>query len=587
MMPVPRASGLHWSPRWIPALLLAAGLLAYANTFTAPFVFDDLDTVVHNPHIRTLWPLWSAASAPQTMSWRPVFNLSLALNYAISGLRVWSYHAVNVGLHLLATLVFFGIVRRTLIGRRLQYAPQQARGLAAVTALVWMLHPLQTESVTYVTQRTELLMGVFLLLTLYGTIRAATSAASLRWSVVAVAACALGMASKETMVIAPLAILFYDWIFLSGSFGAVCRRRGGLYLGLASTCLIMPLLVSAHGSPIGAVMRFVTAHMSPWEYATTQCGVIAHYLRLAVWPAGLSIDYYDWPIASTVRDVGPSAILLLGLAVATFASLRRAPAAGFLGLWFFVTLAPSSSVFPIITEIAAERRMYLPLCALACLGVVGGWAVLSRIVTRDTVRGAIAVTLAMLMIGSLGALTIRRNAVYESERGLWQDAVARRPNNARAHHNLGQALRRQGRREAAAEHFVRALEATPAYPDAAIGLGTVLAELGRLQEAEVVLRDAVRRLPDVAEAQSNLGAVLAQQGKLREAEPYLRAALSSAPNSPQTYGNLGALLAQLGRFEEAARHFEWTLTLDPENRAARANLLRLREQRSGATRQGP
>jgi len=171
-------------------LVVCAGFYAYHNSLHGAFVFDDEVAILTNPSIRQFWPLWSVLSAPAgtVVSRRPIVNVSFAINYALGGLNVWGYHVVNAGIHILAALALYGIVRRTLRrpGLRERYGEGTA-WLALAVALVWVVHPLQTESVNYTTQRTELLMGLFFLLTLYCVIRGAESSSrATAWYVVAV-----------------------------------------------------------------------------------------------------------------------------------------------------------------------------------------------------------------------------------------------------------------------------------------------------------------------------------------------------------------------------------------------------------------
>jgi hypothetical protein len=173
--PRPPEGAAAWGGPWPPLLIAAAALCAYANSFSGPLVLDDIPSIADNPTIRHLgtafWP-----STLTTGGGRPVLNLSLALNYAISGTAVWSYHAVNLAIHILAGWVLFGIVRRALAPR----PGAKAAPIALSLALLWVLHPLQTESVTYIVQRAESLMGLLYLLTLYGFIRGAETG-SRRW----------------------------------------------------------------------------------------------------------------------------------------------------------------------------------------------------------------------------------------------------------------------------------------------------------------------------------------------------------------------------------------------------------------------
>ncbi|HEY1422494.1 MAG TPA: glycosyltransferase family 39 protein, partial [Candidatus Acidoferrum sp.] len=264
---------------WLyPVLILAATLLTYANSFSGPFIFDDLPWIAANPHIRHLWPLWNVLQAPPGGGTRrPLVCLTLALNYALGGLEPWSYHVFNLAIHACAALVLFGIVRRTLQRPRLrQRFGMPANGLAAAIAILWAVHPMQTESVTYVIQRMESLMGLFLLLTLYCVIRGHDSPRRLWWFAGAVACCALGMATKEGMTIAPIIVLLYDRVFLADSWADLSHKRSRLYIGLAATWLILISLIVINKARGGTLLGFPA--VSWWRYAQNQFGATAHYL---------------------------------------------------------------------------------------------------------------------------------------------------------------------------------------------------------------------------------------------------------------------------------------------------------------------
>src|SRR5262245_37858089 len=199
-------------------LLPLVGLLAYANACTGPFVFDDETTIVPNQFIRNLWSGQVLGAPPQSaLSGRPVVAVSFAVNYAIDGLNPWGYHAFNLGIHLLTGLLVFGIARQTLANPRLPETLVSAASVLALTiSLIWLAHPLNSEVVGYVTQRTEAMMGLWFLLTLYASIRAFGSANPARWSSLAISACSLGMATKESMVTAPVLVLLYGSVLAAG-----------------------------------------------------------------------------------------------------------------------------------------------------------------------------------------------------------------------------------------------------------------------------------------------------------------------------------------------------------------------------------
>ena len=488
------------------AVIIAAGLLAYWNSFDGVFLLDDEHTITANENIRRLWPPWQAMFDPEQGN-RPVAALSLAMNYRAGELDPWGYHAVNLGVHLAAALVLFGLVRRTLqLGGLRERFGGVAVPLALAVALLWTVHPLQTESVTYVIQRAEAMVGLALLATLYFALRGFTSGRPVGWTVASVVACALGMGTKEVMLVAPLVVLLYDRALVARSFGAAFRRRRGLYVALAATWAVLLAIVAVNQARLPAA-GFRGA--MPWTtYALTQLEVVAHYVRLAVWPDSLQLTY-EWAMVDSAADVAPWALVWgLLLAAGLWGLLRRRgggaadgrSALAFAGLWFFATLAPTSSVWP-IEDVVFEHRMYLPLAAVAAVVTVGGYAVLGallrRVVPAAGVRRRVGWTLGIVLVAAaavpLGAATVRRNALYHSARAMWVDVVNKDPDNLAAHNNLGNILAADRQFDEAVEHYKAALRTNPNNADAHNNLGVTLAQMGNLDAAIDHLSQAVQR----------------------------------------------------------------------------------------------
>lgn len=555
---------MKWQ-KFIPLLVVAAGILAYHNSITAPFIFDDLHSIAGNPTIRHLWPVWSALSPPPSggVGGRPMINLSLAVNYALGGFDVRGYHATNLAIHIFAGLALFGIVRRTLrqpnMSGRFGAA---AEPLALATVLIWVVHPLQTESVTCVIQRSESLMGLLYLLTLYWFIRGATSLAPSGWYTLSVAACLLGMASKEVMVSAPLMALLYDRTFVSGSFREAWSRRWRVYLALASTWILLGYLVAVTGTEGG--QRGFGTSVAWWEYALTQFRVIVRYLYLSVWPHPLVLDY-GAGLARHVAEVVPHAILILLLLVGTAIALWRRPAIGFVGAWFFAILAPSSSIVPLITQTVAEHRMYLPLAAVDSLVIVGvfmlGRYLLGR---RQTLLRVVGWGLGCALVFLLAILTIRRNSEYCSELRIWQDTVNEYPNNPRAQLNLGLALFQASRIREGIERFEEAVRLKPDYAEAHNDLGNALLEVGRVQDAIVHFKQALRLTPKNSFTHNNLANALLAAGKPEEAMKEHEEAVRLEPNNPHTQRILGNALLDSGKPQDAISPLERATQLKPD-----------------------
>jgi tetratricopeptide (TPR) repeat protein len=554
----------------VPLLVVAAGLLAYHNSLVGALVFDDLPSISENPHIRQLWPLWDVLSH----SSRPVVHLSLAVNYALGGINPWGYHLFNVAVHILVALTLYGVVRRTFRSETLRSTFGQAGSwLAGAITLIWLVHPLHTEGVTYTIQRCESLMSLFYLLTLYCVIRSDDASRENLWKIGAVVSCALGMACKPVMVTAPLVTLLYDRVFLGKSWRDIMPRRGWLYAGLAASWLLLPPLLANAPTEWNASAGFEFKGIPPLQYALMQSVVIVRYLRLAFWPHPLCLDYgwqYHWQEMVQAGDVLPDLMVVAALLAGTVWAWNRKPSLGFLGAWFFLILAPTSSLIPVADPIE-EYRMYLPLAAVVTGAVVVAFVLGKRILSKQSgfVLGWVACG---FVVVPLAVLTIQRNRDYISGVVIWQDTVAKCPQNPRAHYNLGVDLTPAGRIPEAFEHYEQALRIKPDYGEAHNNLGILLQKSGRETEAIEHYERSLQIDPKNAKAHSNLGSVFLQEGKVSDAEREFEQALRLNPDDAITHRNLGVALAQAGRVGEAIGHYEQALRIQPDYAAAHSNL---------------
>jgi tetratricopeptide (TPR) repeat protein len=579
-------------------LIILATLAAYLNSFSVPFINDDYGSIADNATIRHLWPIWDALSPPyaggETVGGRPVLNLSFAVNYAISGKAVWSYHALNFIIHVLAGLILYGIMRRTLLLPVLRERfSSAALPLALAVALLWVVHPLQTEAVTYIVQRSESLMGLFFLLTLYCFVRAVESRKPGTWLALSTVACLLGMASKEVMVSAPLVVLLYDRTFVAGTFRKAFWQHWRYYSGLAATWLVLAHLVAGVGSRGGSA-GFV-AGVSWWAYALTEFQAITHYLWLSVWPQNLTF-IYPRTLAKPGIEIVPYALLVASLVMGTLIALRRSPRMGFLGAWFFLILAPTSSVVPVATETMAERRMYLALAPLVVFAVLGLYCLV----------GKRSVIVFLVLTMGLTWLTFHRNENYRSELAIWSDTVAKSPNDpitrnclgnvllqngqineaiiqfqtalairpdyAEAHNNLGKALFQKGQFDESIIQFQKALAITPEYAEVHYNLGSAFYQKGFVDEAITQYQEALALQPDYAPVHNNLGNALFQKGRVDEAIIQFQKALADNPDFADAHNNLGAALIQQGRLDEAIAELQTAVAIQPGHAGARNNL---------------
>lgn len=552
----------------VAVVLLVAGLLAYKDSFRVPFLFDDFGSIRDNPSIESFA---TALTPPADLSvtGRPLVNLSLALDFASSGHAVASYHRTNLGLHLGCALLLFGLVRRTLnlaaISTGDTTSGRRSTLAAFVTALLWTLHPLQTAAVTYLMQRSELLVSFCYLLTLYAFAYRATSAPTSRgWLALAVLACAAGMAAKEVMVTAPLVVLLYDRMFVAGSFRTALRERAGFYSALAGTWLVLAALVLGTGNR-GASAGFAAGIAWP-DYAITQVYAVAHYLRLAVWPQPLVFDY-GTPLIRDGFTLVVAGGVLLSLLVGVVMAFRRWPAVAFGGIVFFALLAPTSSVVPIATQTIAEHRLYLALAVPIAIFVT--------LLHRWLGRGLLIVALPLAVL--LAVATEARNEDYRNELTLWRDTARKAPANARAHYNLGLALVSAKGLHDAANAFATALKLEPNHGLARLKLGEIQLAANELPAALPNLEAAVRLLPESPAAHFNYATALVKSGRVAEAAVAYAQVVKLNPGYGTAHYNLGNALAQLRRYPEALEHFEAALRIDPTDVSARRNAEQLRD----------
>src|SRR5258706_1585444 len=299
------ATALHgW---WQVGLLLMAVAAIYSNGLSGPFIFDDSVSVVANTSIRE----WNSgvlfASREVPTAGRPLVNVSMALNYALGGLDVRGYHLWNVAMHLSCTLLVFACARLTLTLPRMPgWLRDRSSHVALAIALVWAVHPLNSEVVDYVTERSESMMAFAFLATVYASARALGSVRRNAWQALAVLACAVGMACKESMVTTPVAIVVYDSTLVFDSLAMAIRARLRFYAALAATWLILAALLQAGARVHSAGF---STDVSPWTYLLNQAVMLVRYLRLSLWPSALVVNY-GWPRQLTLAAVFPSALFI-------------------------------------------------------------------------------------------------------------------------------------------------------------------------------------------------------------------------------------------------------------------------------------
>ncbi len=557
------------SARQAVCLILLAGIAVYANSFWGVFQMDDFLHITLNPNV---WNLQNP-SAYLLQSCRPLVLFSLSLNYAVSGFNAWSYHLLNLLVHLGAASLLFDLIRRSLLlpvsGPR--WKPH-ATELAFAAALIWTVHPIQAQSVTYIIQRAESMMGFFYLLTLYGLLRSTTAAHSGRWKLLSVIACFLGMATKPVMVTAPLLTLVYDKIFLAGSWKTVWEKRRSYYGLLAGSWFFLGLLLFFGRNEFLANAGYSYDKLTWLEYARTQPEVLLHYLKIIVWPRGLVLDY-GWPVAHDWKQILLATLAVGGLLAVTLRWLQKKPVLGFLGLWFFLILAPTSSIIP-IADLAFDHRLYLPMAAMVLLLVLTAAAVLQKTPTSLVPHRRIVGWIILLsVVTGFSIMTISRNQLYQNEVLLWQDVLAKRPPTARAYSNLSSGLLRLKRYDEGIAAEKKSLELDPQQQETALmNIGYALLQKQEFKEAEQTYQQLLQVEPDFARGHLNLGDTLIGQGRFSEAVAHYRTCLSLDPRMDTAYVRLGFILQRQQKEAEAMALYQKALQINPRSAEACNNI---------------
>jgi protein O-mannosyl-transferase len=566
------------------AIILVAGIAAYANGLSDHFVgFNAQRSLVDNAAIRSLWPLdramglhlaGDAASADGgPLVRRPVLSLSFALGYALHGPHAWGFQAGNLLIHFSAALLLFGLVRRTLRAPRLadRWA-QSSNLLATVIAALWVVHPLTTESVTYVIQRAESLASLFALATVYAACRFFEAPQRRAWAIGTVAFCALGLGTKESVATLPLLVWLYDTCFFSGSPGESLRRHRMLLLCLALTWSIPAVLVLRTFADVQVDFR--PGRTMP--YLLAQPGVLFEYLRLSLWPHPLYL--YTNTTRFTVPDILPALLqgaVIVASLLASVAGLRRGRPFAYLPAVFFLLLAPTSTVIA-TNDVIQEHRMYLPLAAVVSGIVIAAYCGLLRTSGPrwriDVVFGCVA----GVLVVALGSVTHARNDDYRS------DFAAFYPGDlSMAHGALARHAAASGRLEEAVGRYEAILQLPPeAFGEgpperryhrgrAHNDLGAVLAELGRLEEARLQIDTARSAGYPLPAAENNSAVLDVLAGDADAALARLQALEMTAVRRPLLEQNIGVAAAVTGQDTLARRAFDRVLAAAPAFEVAR------------------
>ncbi|WP_404420322.1 tetratricopeptide repeat protein [Nibricoccus sp. IMCC34717] len=580
--------------------LIAGVVWAYSNTRAAGLYLDDEANIARN---RSLGSLVESLSPPEGIgfSGRPVANFSFALNQLASGDDIEAMRWTNIGLHILCAILVF-----VLFVKVLKQCDGIESGLApivsSIVGLLWAFHPVQTQSVTYLSQRTEIIAALFFLMSLGCYLYGRFGSGGWRFLVLSVLAAWLSVGAKEFVIVLPILVLAIEWIASGRELSVRVFERWWFHLGLATTWVVVAIkvwttfsteLTSAHGSSLSAMIG-------------DRLGYLAGYVRLSFWPSPLVFDYgANWREPEvTAISVGALGIGLFFFTIWTL--VRRKPIA-LLGVWFF-GLAGSTLMAIVVDQPFSENRLYLALLA-PCLLVVLAVFRLPRVFAIP-----ILVTLLTAAVGA----TRERNEVYRNEKVLAADTFSRVPNNQRAQLSLAIAYERDQlyekaiplledlirkvpeqvdafrslarifqnnpfREKDAIAAYKRAVELAPKSAPEYLGLGNVLSRSEENTAAAVeAYRTAIRLRPNAPEARLNLAEMFVRRGRLAEAEHEYEEMEKVRPDWPRLYLDWAdAIVMHPERRQEARAKYEKALTLDPKLAQAHFKLALIAAEKAG------
>ena len=588
-------------------VLMVCTFFVYTGSIKGPFVFDDAVNIRTNYQItlnKLSWDGIVSAAFKSPCHNRPVANISFALNYYFNRYDVAGYHLVNILLHIITGIILFYLIKITLgllSAQNLKFCfntnilpdkPNDATFNAAnlsistspypfapaskeilyisfFTAFIWLVHPIQTQTVSYIVQRMNCMAAMFYILSLFIYIKARLANSKLK-KLVLFTACilsgALSLGSKEIATTLPFFIFLYEWYFFQ-DLNLKWLKRNSIYLLCALFVIGFIALIFLGGHPIKNILSgYRHRDFTMWQRVLTEFRVVIYYISLIIFPHPTRLNLlHDFPIShSFIHPITTlmSFIAILGLIVTAMLIAKKERLLSFCILWFLGNLVIESSILG--AEIIFEHRVYMPSMFFIMILVVS----MHRFINHRWLGGVLLCAMVIILSG----WTYQRNLVWNENLKLWEDVVKKSPDKARAQNNLGDALRKRGRIDEAKNHFLKALQIDYDYVEAHNNLGVVLALNRNFDDAIKHYRTAIKTRPRYVDAYYNLGNALNQKGDVEAAIHCYQKVLKLNPGFFQAYYNIARILSNQGRIGEAIYNFQKVLTINDEIPQALFNL---------------
>lgn len=541
---------------WLGLLLVLATVAAYWQVFSAGFIWDDDDYVTNNKLLSEpdgLWRIWFTAHSQS--QYFPLVFTSLRIEYALWGLNPLGYHAVNVCLHIANALLVWALLKRLAIPG------------AWLAAAVWALHPVQVETVAWVTELKNTESTLFYLLTIFSWL-AFCKGRGQWFYVLALVFQVLALFAKTTACTLPAALLLALWLARE----PVNWRRVTQVLPFLALGFGMGLLSVWWEQHLGNYAPKLHLLGGPLDRLLIATHALWFYAGKVFWPVNLTFSYPRWEINAGNALQYIWLVACLAVAAMTWIYRRRMGAGAIVGLVFFVAaLSPMLGFIPLYTfyfSYVADHYQYL-----ACLGLIA--LVVGVAVTHFETQPALhplRVPVAVVLLLCLGMLTWRQCGIYRTPEALWEDTIAKNPRSWMAHTNLGRLLAQQGKTEEAETHYRTALQVFPDGESTHYNYGNLLARARRFDEAVIQYRETLRLNPEKAEAHNNLGIILNQQHQTGQAIAEYEQAIASKPDYADAYFNLGNALSAEHRMDAAVAAYQHAVQLNPDSEMFRKRL---------------
>jgi Tfp pilus assembly protein PilF len=568
--------------------------VVYKDVIHAPFVFDDMHTIVENEVLHNISRFFQIQIL---FSQRPLVDLTFSINYFLGGHNSFGYHFLNIIIHfcngILVYLLSMTFFNYFFINKNTK--PNSYEGnfhkkiiFAVITTFIFLLHPLQTQAVSYIAQRYTSMAAFFYLLSIIFFIQARslqkrdqprTGLKSLQvicLYLLVVFSGLAGFLSKQNVASLPFALLFVEYMLFDQSWRSWKRKFSWVIpvLFLVSCLIIYIGLYRGEAIHFGQLLEDLsskaqeTERVSHGDYFLTQISVLVQYFRMFIAPYGLHPDHM-YPFTHSLLNVKTMACLLflLGLVFLAGYTRKMLPVVCFGIVWFFITISVESSVFP-ISDALMEHRMYLPLFGLA---LITSWLV-CLCLNRKTYLG---IGMSVVIVISLSWLTLQRNQVWSDPLMLWSDVVTKSPENSRAYNNLGEVYIDRGQYVQAEKVLKQSIALKQVVPTAHLNLGLAYAHQKKYEKAKGQFLTALALKPDYAKAHFNLASIYLMEQELTQARQHLLQTVRKKPTWKDARLQLGDLALRLDETSLARRQFQFLLRQEPDNVHALEKMARL------------